>query len=159
MKLTRIQVLELHHILDTTKFDRPISPKFLYAVAKNVKKLKEEIDVINDAFPTPEAYNEYRQKEVGYFQEYSVTSEQAYLSLEEERKQELDSKIDALKEECADAIEEFNTLQQEKSEFLKEEVDIELYQVDADIIPVISEEGNQYDDRAIWDRLILIIKE
>jgi len=159
MKLTRIQALELHHILDTTKFDRPISPKFMYAVTKNLKKLKEEIDAINDAFPTPESYNEYRKKEVDLFQSYSVNSDKEYNSLEDERRQELDSKIDALKEEYADVIEEFNSLQKEKSDFVQEDVEIELFQIDFDLIPSIAVEGNQYDDRAIWDRLLLIIKE
>lgn len=158
MKLIRKNVVELDHVLKTTNYVQPIKTRFRYATSKILKVTGAEIEEINDAFRTPEAFVEYRQKEAKVYAEFGVTKLEDINEFEEEKKQELDAKLDALKEEYSDAIDEFNALEKEKLEFLDEEVDIPVHQVKLEDMPDIAAE-NMYPDWEIWRVLQLIVAE
>ena len=46
IKLTRGQLLDLHHILETTNFDYPMGNRCRYMITKNLEVGNKEIDEI-----------------------------------------------------------------------------------------------------------------
>jgi len=65
-------------------------------------------------------------------------------------------KIKALDEEYKDVLEEVRAIEEERIEFLKEEVDLDLKTVKVDDMPDISED-NQYPHWQIWAVLETIV--
>lgn len=156
MKLTRKNVVELDHVLKTTNYDMPIGARFRYTTSSNLKVTGAEIAEINAAFPVPDAYKEFKQKENAVYVEFGVTNINDIAKFEEEKKQALEAKFDALKEEYADAIDEYNAIEKEKIDFLNEEIEINLRTVKVDDVPNIATE-NVYPHWEIWRVLELIV--
>lgn len=156
MKLTRKNVVELDHVLKTTNYDMPIGARFRYATSSNLKVTGAEIDEINAAFPVPDAFKEYKQKETAVYTEFGVQNVNEIASFEEEKKQAIEAKFDALKEEYADAIDEYQAIEKEKFEFLNETIDINLRTVKVDDVPDIAKD-NIYPHWEIWRVLELIV--
>lgn len=158
MKITRKHVVELDHVLKTTNFEMPICARFRYATSSNLKKTGAEIDEINAAFPVSDSYNEFMKKQAGIYNEFGVKKIEDINDFEEEKRQELDAKLDSLKEEYADVIEEHNTVQAEKRSFLNEEIDLDLKMVKIDDMPNIAED-NMYPHWEIWRILEVLVTE
>ena len=156
MKLKRHNIVELDHVLKTTNYDMPISARFRYATSSNLKVTGAEIDEINAAFPVPDAFKEYKQKENAVYTEFGVKNINDIQTYEEEKKQEIEIKLDTLKEEYIDAIDEYNAIQHEKKEFLKEEIEINLRTVNVNDVPDIAKD-NIYPHWEIWRVLELIV--
>lgn len=158
MKLTRNNVVELDHVLKTTNFEMPICARFRYITSSNLKKTSAEIEEINAAFPISESYSEFRKKQGDIYTEFSITKIEEVNELEEEKRQELEAKLDVIKEEYADAIEDQNSVNEEKRSFLDEEVDIDIKQIKVEYMPDIAED-NMYPHWEIWRVIELLIIE
>lgn len=156
MKLTRIDILNLSYILKTANFDLPICGRFRYMLTKNVEILEKEISDIDDAFPTPEAFTAYQKAEGEVYQKFNVNSVEAIEALAEEKRTELDSALDAVRDAHVTAIDEYNAIQVEKNEFLKEEVEIDIRTVKASDVPNISAD-NKNNHWEIWGILSKIV--
>lgn len=156
MKLTRKDVVELDHVLKTTNFEMPICARFRYATSINLKKTSAEIEEITAAFPISESYAEFTQKQGAIYTEYGVTKLDDIAEFEEEKQQELEAKLDAIKEEYADAIEEQEAIEAEKRVFLDEEIELNLRQIKIDDMPDIAED-NMYPHWEIWRVIELLV--
>lgn len=156
MKLTRIELLNLNYILNNCEFDLPISGRFRYMLTKNVEIMKKELGDIEEAFPTPDSYIKYQKAEGEIYKKFNVNTIEAIQALEEEKRTELDSMLDAVRDEHASAIDEFNAIQEEKKEFLKEEVDIQLRTLKVSDAPNISDK-NKMNHWEIWAILSKIV--
>lgn len=157
MKLTRIDILNLNYILKTAVFDLPICGRFRYMLTKNVELMEKEIADIEDAFPAPASYVEYQKAEAEIYKKFNVNTIDAINALEEEKRADLDSSLDALRDKYVTAIEEFNAIQEEKKLFLKEEVEINLRTVKASDVPNISADNKQNHHWEIWGILSKIV--
>ena len=158
MKLTRNNVIHINHVLKTTEFDLPIKAKFRYMVTRNIKISDSEIDDINEAFPVPDSVMEYKEKEAKLLGEYGINSPGEASKFEEEKQQAFDGAFSTLKEENASVVDETSAYEKEKTEFLSEEIDIELKSIDVDLIPDIAE-ANQYPHWEIWSILEMLVAE
>lgn len=158
MKLTRAKVLELNHILSTTNFDMPLSARFRYTLSQNIKATKTEIDAINEAFQSPEEINVYNKKRQSIITDAGISTDDEYKALESEARAELDAKLATLDGEYTELLEEVRELETERSEFIKEEVDIDLKTINVDGMPNIAED-NQYPHWQIWAILEEIVTD
>ena len=156
MKLTRAKVLELNHILANTNFEMPISARFRYTLSQNIKVTKVEIDAVNDAFATPEGFSVYNSKRESIITAAGITTDEQYNELEEAPRADLDAKIAALDAEYTELLDEVRELELERSEFIKEEVDMDLKTINVDDMPDIAED-NQYPHWQIWGILETIV--
>lgn len=156
MKLTRKDVVELDHVLKTTNYEMPIGARFRYTTSSNLKKTGAEIDEINAAFTIPDQFTKFKEEEAKIYTDFGIKNVADIEALEEEKKQELEAKFDILKEDYADAIEEYNSVEKEKIDFLNETVEIDLKTVKVDDVPDIAED-NIYPHWEIWRVLELIV--
>jgi hypothetical protein len=136
----------------------PICARFRYATSSNLKKTSAEIDEINAAFPISDSYNEFMQKQGVIYTEFGVKALSDVNDLEDEKRQELEAKLDELKEEYSDAIDEQNAVNEEKRSFLDEEIDINLKMIKIDDMPDIAED-NMYPHWEIWRVIELLVIE
>lgn len=149
MKITRKTVVELDHVLKTTNFEMPISARCRYAISSNLKKTSAEIDEINAAFPTSDSFTEFMNKKSAIYNSFGIKRIEDVNELEEEKRQELESKLDELTEAYSDVIDERNAVEEEKISFLNEEVEIDLKLIKISDMPDISKD-NIYPHWEIW---------
>lgn len=158
MKLTRKQVIELNHILATTEYDMPISARFRYAVTHNIKKTKEEIDAINDAFPPSEGLKEFFSKRNTILTKYNIKKDSDVALLEEDARKGLDAQLEEINTAYKPQLEEANAIEKEKDSFLDETVEIDLKVIKLDDMPVIAKD-NKYPHWDIWSVVERIVVE
>ena len=157
-KLKRRQIIELNHVLTTTKFDMPINGKFRYALTANTKITGEEITQLNDAFPPCPTFIEFKQKEAELYKVFGVTSLDHMNTIEEAKRQDIEERIIELRNEYESAIKEQDVINKERIEFAEEEIEIDLKTVKAEDTPNISED-NKYYHWDIWNTLSVIVVE
>ena len=138
MKLMRKNVIEINNVLALTNYDHPISSLFRYAVSKNLKMTKEEIDEINSAFPTPEQVIKYQKERNNVFETYNIRSDIEYKNQPEDVRKSVDDELNALNKKYEEILEEVKELDKDKMEFLEEEIDIPLKTVKIKDVPTIS---------------------
>jgi len=153
IKITRGKLLDLMHILETTNFDYPQGNRFRYMISKNMEMCQKELDEINNAFPPPQGYTEYIKNRQGIYKKYNVKEEKNYEQLPDETKKSLDAEIKTLEDEHKALFAEIDALEKEKTEFLKEEIEVKLYKLQMDLMPNISQENN-YSNWDIWAMLL-----
>jgi len=158
MKLKRRQVIELNHVLTTTKFDLPINGKFRYALTANTKITGDEIKQLNEAFPPCPAFIEFKKKEGEIYKSFSVNSQESIDKLEEGKRQDLEEKLIALRGDYDPAIKDQDAINKERIDFSEEEIEIDLKTVKPEDTPNISED-NKYFHWDIWNTLSIIVVE
>lgn len=149
MKLTRLEIMELNHVLSTTNYEMPIRPQYRYMVTQNIKLTKQEIDAVNEAFPMPLGIDEYRNKRMQIQTKYNVSSDIDLANLPEDDAKKYWADVSALDVEYSVLLEEIKVYEVERNEFLKESVDLPLRTVKIDDCPVIAP-SNQYNHWDIW---------
>ena len=158
MKITRTSVLELNNVLKSTQWIMPIKSAFRYAISYNVKSTDKEIEAINEAFPAPEGYQSFLDGERAITAKYKITEQKQFDALADEVKEVIEAELKAYREVNKDFIDELNAIEKEKSEFLKEEVEIDLRTVKLDLMADI-DDGQKYPHWEIWRVLETIIVE
>ena len=149
LKLKRVRIVELYHVLDTTIFDSPIGNRCRYMITKNIEAAKKEIEEIDLAFPAPKGLTEYVTARQEIYKKYSIKSDDDYKELPEETKKSLDDEIKVIEDTNKTLLDEVDALDKDKGEFLEEEVPIKLYQIEVDQLPIISQK-NKHSDWDIW---------
>lgn len=158
MKLKRRQLIELNHVLTTTKFDLPINGKFRYALTANTKITAEEIKQLNEAFPPAPAFVEFKKKEGEIYKAFAVTTKDQINALEEGKRQDLEERLIELRSEYEAAIKEQDEINKERIDFSEEDIEVDLKTVKAEDTPNISED-NKYFHWDIWNTLSIIVVE
>ena len=158
LKLKRRQLLELNHVLKTTKFDLPINGRFRYMVTSNVKTTDEEIKQLNEAFPTPEKFVEFKKKEAEIYKTFGVAGQEALKTATDDIKNIVEDKLIELRSEYTDAINENDELSKERFSFLEENIEADLKTITPDDVPNISTD-NKYYHWDIWNTLSIIVQE
>lgn len=158
MKLKRRQVIELNHVLTTTKFDLPINGKFRYALTANTKITGDEIKQLNEAFPPCPAFIDFKKKEAEIYKSFAVTSQETIDKLEEGKRQDLEEKLIELRGEYDPAIKDQDVINKERIDFSEEEIEIDLKTIKPEDVPNISQD-NKYYHWDIWNTLSAIVAE
>ena len=146
MKLTRFEVMELNHVLNTTNYEMPIRPQYRYMVTQNIKITKQEIDAVNEAFPLPNGTVEYRNSREEITKKYASKES----PLPEETQKEYSDEITALELKYKTLLDELKVYESERNAFLAETVDLPIRTVKLDDCPVISAH-NKYNHWDIWN--------
>jgi ElaB/YqjD/DUF883 family membrane-anchored ribosome-binding protein len=122
-------------------------------MSKNLEVCQKELDEINQAFQPPKGLADYKKNREGIYKKYSVKDEKDYEKIPEETKKSLDAEIKKLEDDHKALFDEIEALEKEKTEFLKEEIEVKLYKLQMDLMPNISQE-NKYSSWDIWAMLL-----
>jgi len=117
--------------------------KWAYAVARNITKLRPEIEALQKAFTAGKEFLDYNKKRMDLAKKYAVKvdgkpktikvgSTEEYL-IDDEAK--FNRELDKLKKKYKKAIEERQKEVDDFNEILKEEIEIDLYMINSDYIP------------------------
>lgn len=156
MKVSRRKVIDMGFTLMKAEqtFKTPITGKFYYACAKNRELAMEEYKLYLDANPYPPQYDEYQAKkekildEVGEsirpdFTKLSEDARNAILNspdtnvMPQDKRDLMISKLNALRGEYKDLMEEVNNVELSRKEYLDEEDDFPIKRVKLSDIPQI----------------------
>lgn len=121
---------------------KPMKAKCSFAVAKNQAKIKHIIEALDEAKKPADEYIEYERKR------YDLVKEHAHLDdsgnpkivgneydIKKTKRKDFDKKVEELKSEYQEAIEEMTKKIEEYEELLREEVEINLHFLDMDYLP------------------------
>lgn len=173
MKISRRKVINLGFVLMRAEqlFKTPITGKFYYAVAKNRDMAKEEYKLSLDANPYPPQWNEYESKRVAILNEIGESVRQGFIQLDTpvrdsilnstdpnimpvEKRELLIARINELREQNKDLLEEVATIDKKREEFLDEEDDFVIKTVKLSEVPEIVG-GNGYQIMTDLDPMIV----
>lgn len=173
MKLSRRKVINLGFVLMQAEqlFKTPITGKFYYAVAKNRDLAKEEYKLSLDANPYPPQWNEYENKRIAILNEIGESVQQGFTQLDPpvrdsilnstdptimpvEKRELLIARINELREQNKDLLEEVATIDKKREEFLDEEDDFVIKTVKLSEVPEIVD-GNGYQIMTDLDPMII----
>lgn len=162
MKISRRKVVDLGLVLMQAEqlFKAPITGKFYYACVKNREMAKEEYKLYMEANPYPPQWNEYENKRIAILNEVGETIREGFSTLPgEERDAILTStdpsvmppekhdlllgRINDLRKEYKDVIDEVENINRKRDEFLNEEDDFPIKTVKLSELPEIVG-GNGY---------------
>jgi hypothetical protein len=127
-------------------------------ISQNLKITKNEMDSINEAFPLTDAMTAYNTARQKIYADANIVSQAQFDALDHETRLSITSKVDALNAESAATLAEFEKMNTEKLEFLKEEIDLPLKTVTLDLVPDIAEK-NELNHWYIWETLQLYIED
>ena len=173
MKISRRKVINLGFVLMQAEqlFKTPITGKFYYAVAKNRDMAKEEYKLSLDANPYPPQWNEYENKRIAILNEIGESVQQGFTQLDPsvrdsilnstdpnvmpvETRELLIARINELREQNKDLLEEVATIDKKREEFLDEEDDFVIKTVKLSEVPEIVG-GNGYQIMTDLDPMIV----
>lgn len=140
MKAKKSDILTLYSVLEQLS-NGTHQIKFSYFIAKNKKKLKDEVELLKELAIPPENYQEYDQKRANLAKEMAdrdnngnpITSENTYVITE--KREAFDTAVNALKDKYEDAIKEFDEKYGQYKEILKEEVTFDGHAIKVDDLP------------------------
>lgn len=119
-------------------------PKFLYAIAENIKLLNDEINKLNKLIKGSDRYNEYQDKRISTCIKYSRKNEDGSPKMvinngiEEfdiDQTEEFTAEIKELQAEYKEEIDEFLEQVRTYNNRLEEEIDINFKTISIDDIP------------------------
>ena len=143
LKLSRNKIRNAFGAMNVLIQRQEISPRLDYALRRNQKFLKDEIDTINEATKKifPEGYQEFEEKRIALCKEYSKKKEDgqpvlkigadgnsAY-QIEEERTEEFNQEITKLSDSYPELIKERDNNLNDFEKFLDEEIEIQAYNI------------------------------
>jgi len=140
MKAKKSDIMKVYAVLEQmSKGVHPI--KFSYFVAKNKKKLKDEVELLKELALPSEKFQEYdvRRAELAKsLADYDssgrpIIRDNTYVIIK--NKEEFDTKIDALKEEYEEAIKEFDEKIGAYKDILKEEMEFDGHAIRMEDLP------------------------
>jgi hypothetical protein len=142
MKFTRQQLMDFQKGLNNV--GNLQGAKFAYAVARNLAKIKTEIESIQKAFEAPEAYIEYDKARAELAKTNAVKDEKGNPRIEIEMGQQkyviadqakFDKELEELRAKHQPAVEARDRQVKEFEELLKGEVEIDLYTINPVLLP------------------------
>ena len=173
MKISRRKVINLGFVLMQAEqlFKTPITGKFYYAVAKNRDLAKEEYKLSLDANPYPPQWNEYENKRIAILNEIGESVQQGFTQLDPpvrdsilnstdpsvmpvDKRELLIARINELREQNKDLLEEVAMIDKKREEFLDEEDDFVIKTVKLSEVPEIVD-GNGYQIMTDLDPMIV----
>lgn len=140
MKAKKSDILTVYSVLEQlSKGAHQV--KFSYFIAKNKKKLKDEVDLLKELALPSEKYQEYDQKRANLAKDMAdrdnngkpIVSENTYVITENRKK--FDDAVDALKNEYEEAIKEFDEKIGQYRDILKEEIDFDGHAIKVEDLP------------------------
>lgn len=164
--------------------ENPIKSGWRYVMNHNITVTDKEIEETNNIFPTPPKYIEsiknqdsiidkYSALEIDLHKKYGIAfnaEEKKYntddladevkeslLIEHKELKAKYTTELKANSEKYKDSIEEYEAIQKEKVDFLKEEVDLDLRKAKINVVPDISAD-NKHPHWEIWRVIELIVE-
>lgn len=163
MKIARKDVYGFFNLVGSAQFEQPIKTAFRYMLSKNLKKAKAEIDETDALFPAPAGYSEYFTARAEIFTTYGIGVAQngsvdmsAVSALDPTKYAELNDKLEKLVDENKDMLEQVKILNEEKTKFLDEEIEIDFETIKLSEAPEISEKnGDIHWD--IWRLMELVV--
>jgi hypothetical protein len=120
------------------------SVKFHYLLLKNKKILQTEVDALQEAQQAepPEGHEEFNTKRMDLCKEYCEKDENdepkitnGNFVIPEDRKEEFEKNMDALKEEYKEVMEVMDKRQEDFLNLLKEDVDVDLTIIPLSVMP------------------------
>jgi len=117
--------------------------KWSYAVARNITKLRPEVEALQKAFTPSEEFNVYDQKRIELAQKYSVKEKgvpkTVKVGMSEEYliadKDKFNKELFKLQETYKKTLDERKKQVDDFNEILEEKIEVELYMVDSEYIP------------------------
>lgn len=150
MKFKKELIYSLKGVLEQLKKTKA-QPKFHYCVIKNLKLILPEFETLEELRESMQVkgWSEYVQKEHDLLMEYSEKDESGKpiavgprsYKLKEDTNQEFFEKKKTLDEENKELIKEYFDRQKEFENIVKEEIEMELWKIDIDLMPTIEEGG------------------
>ena len=154
VKLTKEKVIQLHNALSEIGEEKP-NAKFAYAVAKNLNVIEPEVKALMKAQEKSKEYQEYDSKRVSICREMANKDENGTPIMiggifQKDKdgipqrvggefdipdRAKLDKRIEKLKKEYKEAVDEQEIKIDEFNELIKEEIDIEFHRVKYEWIP------------------------
>lgn len=117
--------------------------KWAYAVARNIAKLKGEVEALQKAYSADKDFMTYEKQRLELAQKYSVKEKgnpktvkvggnEEFLIADKDK---FNQKLKKLQKEHKKAIDERQKQVDDFNEILKEKIEIDLYMIDSDYIP------------------------
>jgi hypothetical protein len=142
IKLTRNELAGIARVLNS--LNGSYSIKMKYAIKKNKDFLKNEVDAIDEASITnSKRFKEYDEKRMKIVDEcgekqngqFKFLPDGKSVTIRDDKKEYFAKTLSVLQEEYKDGIDERNKELKDFENFLKEQVEIEVFKFSNDIIP------------------------
>lgn len=142
VKLTRRELMNIMSVLNS--LNGSYSVKMKYAIKKNKDLLKNEVEAVEEASQTnSKRYKEYDEKRMKKIEEYAerengkikLLPDNRSVKIKEDKLDDFNAAILLLQEEYKEGIEEREKEVKEFDNFIKEEIEVEVFKISNDIIP------------------------
>jgi len=139
MKLKRIKIIELQHGIQQCGNLR--GSKFAYIIAKNLIRIKEEVEALDKVREESKAYREYTNKRVELCIKYAEKDENGVALIRNNRyvgvdgNPEFEKELEVLKGEYKTALDEYDRNVETYNSMLDEEIEIPIQQIERELIP------------------------
>jgi len=156
MQISRRKVIDMGMVLLQAEslFKQPITGKFYYACVKNRDLAKEEYKLSMEANPYPPQYDEYENKRVAIINEVGESVKEGFSKLSNqerdailtsidpnvmpiEKRDLLVGRINDLRKEYKDLLDEVDAINAKREEFLDEEDDFAIKTIKLSEVPEI----------------------
>ncbi len=148
MKTTRENLLQVSMILETL-MQKEMKAKGAYGIAKNKKVVEEEVEVLREAqakIQPMEEYLEFEKQRIDVCKDFSDKDENGeaktisgpgggQFMIPDEKKPDFEAKVEELKEEFKEAIEDKDKKEAEWNELLSEEIELDVHVIKIDFLP------------------------
>ena len=140
MKIKKSEVVALWNTIEQLGFtDAHI--KFTYALAKNKKLIKNEVEAIKESIDPSEKFKEFENRRLDICKDMAKKDKDGKpiiinnTEFDIKNTDKFNSKIEDLKKEYQDDIDKETEKNKQAMEMLEEEIDIDLTQVELDYFP------------------------
>ena len=156
MQISRRKVIDMGMVLLQAEslFKQPITGKFYYACVKNRDLAKEEYKLSMEANPYPPQYDEYENKRVAIINEVGESVKEGFSKLSNQerdailtsadpnvmptdKRELLIGRVNDLRNEYKDLLDEVDSINRKRDEFLDEEDDFPIKTVKLSEVPEI----------------------
>lgn len=140
MEIKKRQLVKVWNTIDRLGA-RQCHRKFAYGLMRNRKILQDEIDILQDLSKPTDGWQAFEEKRIGICRELADKDEngepkvQGNQFLVTEKKEELDERIEKLREEHKDDLDEFERREKEFDEILDEDISIDIYKIKLSLFP------------------------
>lgn len=139
VKIKREEVIRLDQTLDAVS--KMSGTRFAYAVAKNKKKLQEEIESIKAAISPPPRLMEYEEKRRGLVMQYAAKTKDGRPDVDAVGNARIldirafEDALAPLKDQYREELEAYEAKTPERGAFLSELVELELHEIPIKHLP------------------------
>jgi outer membrane protein OmpA-like peptidoglycan-associated protein len=140
MKAKKSDILKVYAVLEHLS-QGTHAVKFSYFIAKNKKKLKDEVELLKELGTPTEKYQEYDVRRAELAKSLAdvdqagrpIVQNNSYVIIK--NKEDFDQKVQALKDEYEDSIKEFDEKIGQYKEILKEEMEFDGHAINVQDLP------------------------